>query len=109
MSAKDQLSAPAKFLTAAFQSLPKKASAARFAYRQWLRRHSLTPKPLPNMQPRQRKGRASEVPDCAGCRSGLSRYELQAALIQRPELAQNYLDEVEHALHCSNRFCRGTV
>jgi hypothetical protein len=42
-------------------------------------------------------------------RCGLSRYELQAALMLRPDLAQAYLDEVEHALRCSNRSCRGIV
>lgn len=42
-------------------------------------------------------------------RCGLSRYELQAALMQRPDLAQAYLDEVEHALRCSNRSCRGAA
>jgi hypothetical protein len=42
-------------------------------------------------------------------RCGLSRYEHQAALMQRPELVQAYLDEVERALRCSNRSCKGTV
>ncbi len=42
-------------------------------------------------------------------RCGLCRYELQAALMQHPELAQAYLDEVEHALRCSSRICRGMV
>jgi hypothetical protein len=42
-------------------------------------------------------------------RCGLCRYEPLAALVRRPELAQAYLDEVEHALRCSNRFCRGAV
>ncbi len=42
-------------------------------------------------------------------RCGLCRYEPQAALLRQPELAQAYLDEVEHALRCSNRFCRGAV
>jgi hypothetical protein len=42
-------------------------------------------------------------------RCGLSRYEQQVALMQRPELAQAYLDEVERALRCSNRFCRSAV
>jgi hypothetical protein len=30
-------------------------------------------------------------------------------LLRQPELAQASLDEVEHALRCSNRFCRGAV
>jgi hypothetical protein len=42
-------------------------------------------------------------------RCGLSRYEQQAALMQRAELKQAYLDEVERALRCSNRFCKGDV
>jgi hypothetical protein len=42
-------------------------------------------------------------------RCGLCRYESQAALMQRQELAQAYLDEVEQALRCSNRSCRGNV
>jgi hypothetical protein len=42
-------------------------------------------------------------------RCGLSRYEQQAALMQRPELAQAYLDEVERTLRCSNRRCPGAV
>ncbi|SFK14825.1 hypothetical protein [Methylocapsa palsarum] len=42
-------------------------------------------------------------------RCGLSRYKQQAALMQRPELEQAYLDEVEGALRCSNRFCQGAV
>jgi hypothetical protein len=42
-------------------------------------------------------------------RCGLSWYEQQAALMNRPELAQAYLDEVEHALRCSSQSCRGPV
>jgi hypothetical protein len=42
-------------------------------------------------------------------RCGLARYEKQAQLMERPELTQAYLDEVEYSLHCSNRFCRGGV
>jgi hypothetical protein len=42
-------------------------------------------------------------------RCGLCRYEQQAALMQWPELVQAYIDEVERALRCSNRFCKGTV
>jgi transcription elongation factor Elf1 len=44
---------------------------------------------------------------CKHC--GLSRYEQQASLMQRAELKQAYLDEVERALRCSNRFCKGAV
>jgi hypothetical protein len=42
-------------------------------------------------------------------RCGLCRYEQQATLMQRPELKQAYLDEVERALRCSDRFCKGAV
>ena len=42
-------------------------------------------------------------------RCGLARYETQAQLIKRPGLQQAYLDEVERALQCSNRFCRSQV
>ena len=42
-------------------------------------------------------------------RCGLCHYEPCAALMRNPELAQAYLDEVEHALRCSDRFCRGAV
>jgi hypothetical protein len=42
-------------------------------------------------------------------RCGLTRYETQGHLMERAELTQAYLDEVEYRLHCSNRFCRGGV
>jgi len=42
-------------------------------------------------------------------RCGLCRYEPQAALLRQQELAQAYIDEVERALRCSSRFCRGAV
>jgi ribosomal protein L37E len=42
-------------------------------------------------------------------RCGLSRYETQAQLMERPGFTRAYLDEVEYSLHCSNRFCRGGV
>jgi len=42
-------------------------------------------------------------------RCGMSHYQTQAALMARPVLAQTYLDEVERALRCTNRFCRGPV
>lgn len=42
-------------------------------------------------------------------RCGLSRYEQQAVLMRRPDLVQAYLDEVETALRCSSRSCRGAV
>jgi hypothetical protein len=35
-------------------------------------------------------------------RCGLSRYEQQSVLMQRPELTQAYLDEVERALRCAD-------
>ena len=43
-------------------------------------------------------------------RCGLSRYEIQAQLMnEHSEFTHAYLDEVEYSLHCSNRFCRGGV
>jgi hypothetical protein len=42
-------------------------------------------------------------------RCGLCRYEPREALLRQQELAQAYIDEVERALRCSNRFCRGAV
>ena len=42
-------------------------------------------------------------------RCGLCRYEQQASLMQRPEFSRAYLDEVERALRCSDRFCKGAV
>jgi hypothetical protein len=42
-------------------------------------------------------------------RCGLSRYEQQAVSMQRPEFRQAWLDEVERALRCSDRFCKGAV
>jgi hypothetical protein len=43
-------------------------------------------------------------------RCGLSRYEIQAQLLnEHPKFRHAYLDEVEYNLHCSNRFCRGGV
>ena len=43
-------------------------------------------------------------------RCGLSRYEIQARLMnEHPEFSRAYLDEVEYSLCCSNRFCRGGV
>ena len=42
-------------------------------------------------------------------RCGLCYYEQQASLMQRPELKQTYLDEVERVLKCSDRFCKGSV
>ena len=44
---------------------------------------------------------------CKKC--GLSRYEIQADLLKRPELQHAFLDEVERSLQCSNRFCRSHV
>jgi hypothetical protein len=42
-------------------------------------------------------------------RCGLTRYETQAQLIMQRGFGNLYLDEVEHSLHCANRFCRGGV
>ncbi len=43
-------------------------------------------------------------------RCGLSRYEIQAQLLnEHPEFRDVYLDEVEYSLHCSDRFCKGGV
>lgn len=42
-------------------------------------------------------------------RCNLSRYEVQADLMRHNKLAQAYLDEVERALRCSDRFCQGMV
>ena len=45
---------------------------------------------------------------CRRCR--LTRYERQAVIAQRkPELRHARLDEVERALHCAGRHCRGAV
>ena len=42
-------------------------------------------------------------------RCGLTHYRQQDALIQRPELARAYLDEVEQALQCTRKSCHGPV
>ena len=43
-------------------------------------------------------------------RCGLTRYERQSVITQqKPELLQAKLDEVERALNCSGRHCRGAV
>ncbi len=42
-------------------------------------------------------------------RCGLSRYEKQSELLQNKALKQAYLDEVEAALKCRNRHCKGSV
>lgn len=44
---------------------------------------------------------------CRACRQ--SRTETAAALMTRPGLEQAYLDEVERALRCAGRSCRGPV
>jgi ribosomal protein L37E len=44
---------------------------------------------------------------CKKC--GLTRYEVQEQLIAKSGMAQAFLNEVEAALRCSNRFCRGPV
>lgn len=44
------------------------------------------------------------------CRScGQTRTETAAALMRRPEFEQLHLDEVERALTCASRTCRGPV
>ncbi len=53
---------------------------------------------------------ASTVIEVVCKRCSLSRYEIQAQLLNEyPEFRHAYLDEVEYSLHCSNRFCRGGV
>lgn len=42
-------------------------------------------------------------------RCGKMRYERAGTLVARPEMSQTYLDEVERALRCRDRFCGGTV
>ena len=45
---------------------------------------------------------------CKQCQ--LTRYERQAAIaLQQPALRRAKLDEVEQALRCAGRFCRGPV
>jgi hypothetical protein len=44
---------------------------------------------------------------CRKC--GQNHYQTTAALIQREELAQAYLDVVEKALRCSKQTCKGHV
>lgn len=44
---------------------------------------------------------------CRTC--GQTRTEPAAALLRTPGLEQAYLDEVERALRCAGRFCRGPV
>ncbi len=57
---------------------------------------------LPDLEP----GRQIEV-TCRKC--GKMRYELASTLMAHPELEQAYLDEVERALRCRDRYCRGAV
>jgi hypothetical protein len=44
---------------------------------------------------------------CKKC--GHSHYETRISLAGREELSQAYLIEVEKALRCGNRFCKGPV
>ena len=44
---------------------------------------------------------------CKVC--NLTRYEEQAQLIAKPDMARAFLDEIEKVLRCSNRFCQGPV
>ncbi len=44
---------------------------------------------------------------CRKC--GKSRYEQAQILLSRSDLRHAYLDEVEDALHCRDRFCTGKV
>jgi hypothetical protein len=44
---------------------------------------------------------------CRTC--GQTHYQTMAGLVLRQELDQAYLDEVEKALKCSNRSCKGRV
>lgn len=44
---------------------------------------------------------------CRKC--GLSYYETVAQLLARPGMRHFYLDEVERALICANRFCRSPL
>lgn len=44
------------------------------------------------------------------CRScGVARYEAKEDLERMPGMAKAYIDEVEAALRCKGRFCRGPV
>ena len=55
-------------------------------------------------------GPGSVAPVEITCRiCGQTRTETAGALRLRPELEQAYLDEVERALRCAGRFCRGPV
>lgn len=47
--------------------------------------------------------------EIACCVCGQTRTETAAALMSRPGLEQAYLDEVESALRCAGRSCRGGV
>lgn len=42
-------------------------------------------------------------------RCGLTHYERAVDLTARTELAQAYIDEVERALRCSDKACRGSM
>lgn len=44
---------------------------------------------------------------CKKC--GVTRYETQAVLMKRPGFRHFHIDEVERALKCEARFCKGSV
>lgn len=44
---------------------------------------------------------------CKAC--GISRYETKEQLSEMPGMQKAYIDEIEKALRCKDRFCRGPV
>jgi len=44
---------------------------------------------------------------CKKC--GHGRYATQSEILEMPGLHRAYMDEVEKALHCKHKFCRGAV
>jgi hypothetical protein len=52
-------------------------------------------------------GRQAIEVTCRAC--GQTRTDTASVLMALPDLKQAYLDEVERALKCSSRFCRGRV
>jgi hypothetical protein len=47
--------------------------------------------------------------EIACTRCGKTRYETREQLLEKPELEHAFLDEVERALQCRDRFCRRGV
>jgi len=43
------------------------------------------------------------------CKCGNGRYATQSELLQMPGMRRAYMDEVEKALRCHMRFCKGHV